>query len=138
MHTNAAGLRRLHRSAVANLMENHVPSAQIQAGCWGVTVMSLVSGVEPHQPGEESDAGRRRDQPHVLRDTRQTMEDQGQSQEKEMDMLNPESEVVNKDEPQKEMWRKGATQRMPRRRVKQTDGTMAGVYECVSVLIMFS
>ncbi|XP_057176089.1 protein polyglycylase TTLL10 isoform X1 [Triplophysa rosa] len=90
--------------------------------------MSLVSCVEPHQPGEEPDAGQRPDQQHVLRDTQQMMEDQEQSDEKEMDnVLNAEGEV-NKDEQRKEnqeVWRKGATQKIHRRHVKQPDGTLA-------------
>ncbi|XP_056589646.1 protein polyglycylase TTLL10 isoform X2 [Triplophysa dalaica] len=86
--------------------------------------MSLVSFVEPHPPGEEQDAGRRPDQQHVL----QLTEDQERSNEKEMDdTLNAEGEV-NKDEHQKEnkeVWRKGATQKIHRRRLKQPDGTLA-------------
>ncbi|KAA0707086.1 Protein polyglycylase TTLL10 [Triplophysa tibetana] len=106
-------------------MESPVSSAQIHAGCWGVTVMSLVSCVEPHRPREEPDAGQRPDQQHVL----QMTEDREQSDEKEMDdTLNAEGEV-NKDEQQKEnkeIWRKGAIQKIQRRRLKQRDGTLAG------------
>lgn len=102
--------------------------------------MSLVSCVEPHRPGEEQDAGQRPDQQHVL----QMTEDQERSDEKEMDdTLNAEGEV-NKDEHQKEnkeVWRKGATQKIHRRRLKQPDGTLAGglaarYHECVSVVAL--
>lgn len=89
-----------------------------------------MSLVEPHRPGEEPDAGQRPDQQHVPRDAQQMVEHQGQSDEKEMDnMVNPGVE----DEQQKEMWRKGATQKIHGRRVKQADATLAGVYECVTV-----
>lgn len=91
-----------------------------------------MSLVEPHRPGEEPDAGQRLDQQQP-RDTQQMMEDQGQSDEKEMDnMVNPGVEDEQQKE-NKEMWRKGAIRKIHRHRVKQADGTLAGVYESLTV-----
>ncbi|XP_073678785.1 protein polyglycylase TTLL10 [Garra rufa] len=95
--------------------------------------MSCKSWVEPRQHGGEPGAGQRQDTQHVLGDSRQTMDDQGQSDEEEKGRpLNAGVEVVvpqhaNEAEMQKETQKKTERRRQVTQkihRVKLADGAL--------------
>lgn len=98
--------------------------------------MSCERRVEPRQHGEEPGAGQRQDTQHVLGDSQQIMDDQGQSDEKEKGSpLNAGvAFVVMQDgnEAEMQMEKNKETRRRRRvtqkiHRVKHTDGALPGV-----------